>query len=186
MRKNFGAKAILYPMPVLIIGTYDENGVPNAMNAAWGGISEEDQISICVSENHKTTKNVLATRAFTVSIADEENTVAADYVGIASGNDTENKIERAGWHAEQSTAVNAPLFKELPLALECELISYEESECRLVGRIKNVCADERILGEDGKIDLTKFRPISYDPVHHTYRALGGVVGHAFSDGLKLK
>jgi len=185
MRKNFGAKAILYPMPVLIIGSYDENGVPDAMNAAWGGISEETQISICVSEDHKTTANILARKAFTVSIADAENTVAADYVGVVSGNQEPDKIAKAGWTAVKSGQVDAPLFEELPLALECRLVSYDAESCRLVGEIVNVCAEERIL-TDGKIDLTKFRPITYDPVNHDYLTLGEAVGKAFSDGLKLK
>ncbi len=186
MRKNFGAKAILYPMPVLIIGTYDENGNPNAMNAAWGGISEETQISICVDNSHKTAKNVVKTGAFTVSVADAENVVACDYVGIVSGNKEPDKIEKTGWHVTKSEFVNAPLFDELPMALECKLISYDEETCRLVGGIINVCADERILDENGKIDLTKFSPITYDPINHTYRKIGDVVGKAFSDGLKLK
>ena len=186
MRKNFGAKAILYPMPVLIIGTYDENGKPNAMNAAWGGISEETQISICVDDGHKTAKNVVKTGAFTVSIADAENVVACDYVGIVSGNKETNKIEKAGWHVTKSESVDAPLFEELPMALECKLISYDKETCRLVGEIVNVCADERILDENDKIDLNKFSPITYDPVHHIYRKIGDVVGKAFSDGMKLK
>lgn len=186
MRKHFGAKPILYPMPVLILGTYDENGVPNAMNAAWGGISEENQISICISAEHKTTKNILARGAFTVSVADAANVTAADYVGIVSGNTVTDKVARAGWHAVASETVDAPLFEELPLALECKLIGYEEASCRLVGEIVNVCADERILGEDGKVDLTKFQPITYDPVHHTYRTLGEAVGWAFRDGKQLE
>lgn len=186
MRKNFGAKPILYPMPVLLIGSYDENGVPDVMNAAWGGMSEENEISICVSEDHKTTSNVIKRGAFTVSVADAENTVAADYVGIISANDLPDKVKRTGWHATKSEFVDAPLFDELPMALECRLKSYDSETCRMVGEIVNVCADERILGEDGKIDLTKFRPITYDPVHHTYRVLGEVVGRAFCDGKKLK
>jgi len=186
MRKNFGAKAMLYPMPVLIIGSYDENGTPDAMNAAWGGISEETQISICVSEDHKTTKNILARGAFTVSVADAEHVVACDYVGVVSGNKEPDKIKKTGWTVLKSEFVDAPLFEELPMALECKLISYDEESCRLVGEIINVCADERILNAEGKIDLEKFSPITYDPVHHTYRKLGEVVGQAFSDGLKLK
>lgn len=185
MRKDFGAKAILYPMPVLIIGSYDEEETPDAMNAAWGGISEETQISICVSEDHKTTANILARKAFTVSIADAENVVAADYVGVVSGNKEPDKIKKAGWTAVKSGNVDAPLFEELPLALECRLVSYDEESCRLVGEIVNVCADERIL-TDGKVDLSKFRPITYDPVNHDYLTLGEKVGKAFSDGLKLK
>ena len=186
MRRNFGAKAYLYPMPVLIIGTYDENGKPNAMNAAWGGISEETQISICVSEDHKTTENFLKRKAFTVSIADVENMIAADYVGIVSGNNEPDKIAKAGWTAEKSEFVDAPLFKELPMALECKLISYDENSCSLVGEIVNVNADESILTPDGKVDLEKFHPITYDPVNHTYRVVGEVCGKAFSDGRKLK
>ncbi len=185
MRKNFGAKAILYPMPVLIIGTYDENGTPNAMNAAWGGISEETEISICVDDGHKTAENVVKAGAFTVSIADKNNIIAADYVGIVSGNKQEDKIAKCSWTAEKSDFVNAPLFKELPMALECRLISYDKDTCKLVGEIVNVSADESILGSDGKISLDKFSPITYDPVGHTYRTIGEVVGNAFSDGKKL-
>lgn len=186
MRKNFGKKPWLYPMPVLIIGSYDEAGTPNAMNAAWGGISEENEISICVSEDHKTTKNILARGAFTVSVADAANVVAADYVGIASGNSVADKVARAGWHAEKSAFVDAPVFAELPMALECKLISYDEKTCRLLGEIVNVSADEQVLTSEGRIDPDRLRPITYDPVGHTYRVLGEVVGKAFSDGRKIK
>ena len=186
MRKNLGAKAILYPMPVLIIGTYDENGKPNAMNAAWGGISEETEISICVDDSHKTAENVVKAGAFTVSVADKSNVIAADYVGIVSGNKEEDKIAKCGWTAVKSEFVNAPIFEELPFALECKLISYDKETCRLVGEIVNISVDESILGEDGKISLDKFFPITYDPVGHTYRTLGEVVGKAFSDGKSLK
>lgn len=186
MRKNLGAKAILYPMPVLIIGTYDENGKANAMNAAWGGISEETEISICVDDSHKTADNVVKAGAFTVSVADKKNVVAADYVGIVSGNDDEDKIQKCGWTAVKSESVNAPLFEELPFTLECKLKSYDKDTCRLVGEIVNISIDESILGENGKIDLSKFEPITYDPVGHTYRTLGDIVGKAFSDGRKLK
>lgn len=186
MRKNFGAKAILYPMPVLIIGTYDENGKPNAMNAAWGGISEETQISICVDDTHKTAENVVKTGAFTVSVADVENIATCDYVGIVSGNDEPNKLDKTAWHISRSEFVNAPLFAELPLTLECKLISYDKESCRLVGEIVNVCADEKILDESGAIDLNKFSPITYDPVQHTYRRIGDVVGQAFYVGTEIK
>lgn len=185
MKKDLGAKPILYPMPVLIIGTYDENGAPNAMNAAWGGISEEKEISICVSENHKTTFNVLKTKAFTVSPADAKNVLAADYVGIVSGNKCADKIAKAGWTAVKSEKVNAPLFSELPLALECKMISYDPETCRLVGKIVNVCADDSIL-TDGKIDLSLFDPICYDPSGYGYYTLGKKVGNAFADGKQLQ
>lgn len=176
---------MLYPMPVLIIGTYDENGVPDAMNAAWGGISDSTQISICVSAGHKTTKNILARGAFTVSPADAANVVAADFVGIVSANNDPDKMKKSGWTAVKSEKVDAPVFEQLPMTLECKLVSYDEESCRLVGEIINVSADENIL-TDGKIDLFKFRPITFDPANNDYVALGEKVGKAFSDGAMLK
>jgi flavin reductase (DIM6/NTAB) family NADH-FMN oxidoreductase RutF len=172
-------------MPVLIIAAYDEAGVPNAMNAAWGGMFTDEHIGICISQGHKTTKNILATRAFTVSMATAEQVVACDYVGIVSGNRERDKVAKAGFTTERSEVVNAPIIKELPMTLECEMVSYDEENCHLVGRIVNVSADESIL-TDGKIDYAKLRPITYDPVNHHYVELGAKVGNAFSDGKKLK
>ena len=186
MRKNFGAKPLLYPQPVFIIASYDENGVPNAMNAAWGGISEEKEITICVSADHKTMKNILARGAFTVSMADADHVVECDYVGLVSGSKVPDKVERAGFHTVKSEFVDAPIIEELPMAVECRMISYDEESCRLVGEIVNVCADERVLGENGKVDPAKLRPITFDPMNHAYLVLGEKVGNAFSDGLKLK
>ena len=186
MRKNFGAKPMCYPMPVSIIGTYNADGTPNAMNAAWGGISEEQEISICVSEDHKTTENILARKAFTVSMATEQYVAACDYVGIVSGSKVPDKFQRAGFHATKSDFVDAPLIDELPMALECELISYDPESCRLVGRIVNVSADESVLGDNGKVDVTKLRPITYDSMNHDYLVLGAKVGNAFHDGAVLK
>lgn len=186
MRKNFGVKTFLYPQPVLMIATYDENGVPNVMNAAWGGISEGNEISMCIDAEHKTAANAVLRKAFTVSMADVAHLVACDYVGCVSGNKVLDKFERAGFHAVKSEFVDAPLVEELPLALECKLISYDEETCRMVGEIVNVCADERILDENGKIDPDKLQPITFDPVHNAYRVLGGKVGNAFRDGLQLK
>ena len=186
MRKNFGAKPICYPMPVYIIGTYGADGTPNAMNAAWGGISEEEEITICVDSGHKTAENILNRKAFTVSMATAETMAACDYVGIVSGTKVPDKFARAGFHAAKSVFVDAPLIEELPMALECELISYDPESCRLVGRIVNVCADESVLGENGKVDVQKLRPITYDPMNHQYLVLGEKVGQAFHDGLTLK
>lgn len=185
MRKNFGSKSWLYPMPVLIIAAYDQAGVPNAMNAAWGGMFTDEHIGICISQGHKTTKNILATKAFTVSMATAEQVVACDYVGIVSGNRERDKVAKAGFTTERSEVVNAPIIKELPMTLECEMVSYDEESCHLVGRIVNVSADESIL-TDGKIDYAKLRPITYDPVNHHYVELGAKAGNAFSDGKKLK
>lgn len=186
MRKNFGAKALMYPMPVLIIATYGEDGTPDAMNAAWGGIADTSRISICLSSEHKTVKNILARKAFTVSMADAGHVVQADYVGIVSANKVPDKLEKAGFHTTKSEFVDAPLIDELPMALECKLISYDEKTDLLIGEIVNVCADERILSDDGKIDPFKLNPITFDPAGNAYLKLGEKVGDAFKDGLKLK
>ncbi len=150
-RVDFGAKPFVYPMPVLIIGTYDENGVPDAMNAAWGCITDMNEISISMS-NHKTTENLEKTGAFTVSFATEDTVVACDYVGVESANKVPDKFAKAGFHAIKS---------------------------------ENVNAEESIL-TDGKIDPSKLKPITYDPVNNKYIALGAIVGNAFSDGVQLK
>ena len=186
MRKNFGAKPILYPQPVFIIATYNPDGTPNAMNAAWGGISEENEITMCIGADHKTTANVLARKAFTVSMGTVDTVVACDYLGIASGNETPDKIARCGLSTFKSDFVDAPLIDELPMALECEVISYDPETCRLVGRIVNVCADESVLGDNGKVDVRKLQPITYDPVNHQYLVLGESVGRAFQSGTALK
>ena len=186
MRKNFGAKPMVYPMPVFIIAAYDENGVPNAMNAAWGGISEDQEVSVCISAGHKTTKNILASKAFTISMADAGHVAQCDYVGVVSGNKVPDKMEKAGFHTTKSEFVNAPLIDELSMAVECRLVSYDPESCRLVGEIVNVCADESVLGENGKVDPAKLRPITFDPMNNAYLVLGERVGSAFSDGLKLK
>ena len=175
-----------YPMPVFIIGTYNADSTPNAMNAAWGGISEETEITICVDNTHKTAENLLARRAFTVSMATARMMAACDYVGIVSGNTEPDKFAKAGFHATQSPFVDAPLIDELPMALECEVISYDEETCRLVGRIVNVCADCSVLDENGKVDAAKLQPITYDPMNHHYMVLGEKVGQAFHDGMVLK
>lgn len=181
-RVDFGANPFLYSRPVLIIGTYDENGVPNAMNAAWGAITDYKEITISLGE-HKTTANFAVTGEFTVSIATEDTVVACDYVGIESALDVPDKFARAGFHATKSKFVNAPLIDELPMALECKVKSYEDDI--LVGEIVNVNADESVL-TNGKIDPQKLKPITFDPVNNAYIALGKVVGKAFDDGMELK
>lgn len=180
-RVDLGAKPLMLPMPVLIIGTYDKDGVPNAMNAAWGMVSDFKEVSISLAE-HKTTENFAVTGAFTVSMATEDTVIGCDYVGIVSANDVPDKFEKAGFHATKSAHVNAPLIDELPMALECKVKSFEDGI--LIGEIVNVAVDEAVL-TDGRVDLKKLKPIAYDPTNHHYVAMGEVVGKAFEDGKKV-
>lgn len=186
MRKNFGTKTWMYPMPVLIVAAYDQNGEVNAMNAAWGGISRADQIGITINHGHKTTKNIIKSQAFTVSIANAENYVACDYLGVVSGTYEPEKMKRSGFHTTRSEFVNAPIIEELPMTIECRVVSYDENIDRLVGEIVNISADESILDEEGMIDPNKLDPITFDSIHGVYRKLGEVVGKAFEAGNALK
>ena len=179
-------KPYTYPQPVFIIAAYGEDGMPDAMNAAWGGISDDTQLSMCLSPGHKTVKNILARGAFTVSMADVAHVTACDYVGVESANKVPDKFARAGFHAVKAEFVDAPLIEELPMTVECRLVSYDPESCRMVGEIVNVSADERILDEDGKIDPSKLEPIVFDPVNNAYLKVGEKVGNAFRDGLSLK
>ena len=185
MRKNFGKNTWVYPMPVLIVGTYDENGVPNAMNAAWGGVYDTDQIMLCLSHDHKTTENIKKNKEFTVSFATANTVAACDYVGIVSANDVPDKFARAGFTAERAESVNAPVIKELPMTLECRLVKFNEDGI-CIGDIVNISADEKILDGEGRIDVKLLDPISYDGVTHAYLRLGEKVGQAFEDGEAIK
>ena len=187
MRKNFGPQTWMYPMPVLIIGTYDENSNPNAMNAAWGGIYDYNQIMICLS-SHKTTDNIRKNKAFTISFATVETVAASDYVGIVSQNKEPNKIAKAGLKYEKAEHVNAPIFTDYPLTLECEvvdIINEGEGGGNVIGKIVNVSADVSVL-TNGKVDYQKLHIITFDPITNKYVALGDAVADAFKEGLKLK
>ena len=172
-------------MPVLIVAAWGKDGVANAMNAAWGGISEECEISICMGADHKTTENLLERGAFTVSMATADHIAECDYIGIVSGNDVPDKLARCGFHAEAAECVDAPVIRELPMALECRLKSYDPESCRLVGEIVNISAEEGVL-TDGRIDPAKLRPITYDGFSNGYYVLGEKVGQAFADGERIK
>ncbi|MBR1689063.1 MAG: flavin reductase family protein [Prevotella sp.] len=190
MRKELGTKGVVVtPLPVLIIGTYDENGKPDAMNVAWGGQCSEKHIALNIGHVRKTRDNIELKHEFTVSFATRQTVVAADYVGIISGLKDGEKIAKAGWTATKAPNVDAPLFDELPLALECRLTRIEETpegEIRIVGEVVNVSADERILNERGKIDLGLLQPIMFDSAALAYRVVGEPVGNAFKDGMQLK
>lgn len=185
MRKNFGAKTWLYPMPVLIVSAYDKKGVPCCMNAAWGGVYDTNLLMVCLADDHKTTKNILESGAFCVNIADAKHVLQADYVGIVSGNTVSDKMEKAGLTSVRSQYVNAPVIENFPMTVECKLLKFNEDGI-CIGEIVNVSADERVLGDDGMIEPAKLEAITYDPVRHGYYKLGEKVGDAFSDGKKLK
>ena len=182
MRKDLGNKMNFLPLPVLMIGTYDENGNANVMNAAWGGIYDYGKIYISLSK-HKTTDNLELKKAFTVSFAAKETSVISDYFGVVSGNN-EDKIKKAGVHVIKSNFVDAPIIEEYPLTLECTVESFEDGN--LIGNVINCSIDEKYLDENGKIDVDKMEIIAFDMVSNTYRVLGDVVGKAFEDGMKLK
>ena len=181
--KSLGVKTFIYPQPVLILGTFDKDGNPNAMNAAWGGMYDYDKVFVSLS-NHKTTDNFKVNKCFTLGIGDVKNVIPCDYVGIVSGKKEPDKVKKAGWTFTKSEKINAPIFNELPITLECTIDSFEDGI--LIGKIVDVLAKEEILGSDNLPDLSKFTPICYDPSHHGYYAIGNKVGQAFSDGKKIK
>lgn len=185
MRKNFGAKPYAYPQAVFIIASYDENNVPDAMNAAWGSMCDMKGIAMYLSHGHKTVKNILNKKAFTVSMATEDYIIPSDYVGIVSGNKVANKLEKSGFHTVKSDFVDAPVITELPLTLECKLTSYDPDTELLTGEIVNVSAEDTILDENGMIDPQKLKPIIFDAANSTYLGIGKTVGKAFEDGKKL-
>ena len=185
MKKNFGVKNWMFPMPVLMIGTYNEDGTPNMMNAAWGGITLEDQITICIDTSHRTWANIAARKAFTVAFGTADTAASCDYLGLVSGNAVADKVAKSGFTAVKSEFVDAPVMTELPLALECELVSMNEENCNVVGRIVNCAVEESAL-TDGKPDAAKMRPICFDACQHVYRLMGEEVAKAFSCGMALK
>ena len=186
--KSFGSKPWILPQPVLIIGTYDKEGKANAMNAAWGGQWDMHEIIISLG-SHQTTDNLAVNPEFTVAFATADTLVAADYVGIVSGRNTPDKMERTGWTIEKAPNVNAPVFREFPMTLECRVkqkLNESETGCFLIAEIVNILCDEPYLGEDGNPDIESMGIITYNPVRHTYIRLGKTAGKAFSDGKQLK
>ncbi len=185
-RKDFGAKPLSYPQPVWIISTYDENGNVDAMNAAWTGISDYEEIFMCLSSGHKTVKNILKTKEFVVSMAQADCVANCDFVGIVSANNDKDKMKKSGFSFSKAKNVNAPYINELSVALECKLKSYDPSTGHLFAQVVNVSVDESVLDEHGKVDVKKVRPITFDPFNNKYIELGEVAGDAFKIGSKLK
>lgn len=187
MRKNLGKQPAVFPMPVLMVAAYDENGTVNVMNAAWGMICGMDKIALFIDEDHKTTKNILTTKAFTVSLADKEHMAAADFFGIATGNKMPDKFEKSGCHAEKSVHVNAPVITEFPVALECKLAEIVETESlyAVVGEIVNVSADEKVIDDNGKVDPLKLNALIFDQFQSGYYVAAEKVGQAWNAGKEM-
>ena len=188
MKKSVNITEGIFPMPVLMVATYDENGVVDVMNAAWGTMQERDHVALNLTESHKTVKNIKVRKAFTVSIADAKHVVEADYFGVVSGNGNPDKFAKSGLTASKSEHVDAPVINEFPICLECEFVEYQNNEygVGVIGKVVNVIADEEVLRADGKVDISKVDAIAFDSYTHGYYRVSERVGEAFSDGLKLK
>ena len=184
MKKNLGIIPAIYPMPVLMVAAYDEEGRVNVMNAAWGMICGMDKIALFIDEDHKTTQNILKTKAFTVSVADKDHMDVADFFGIATGNKMADKFERTGYHAVKSEFVDAPVIEEFPLVMECELaeIVNTENMYAVVGTILNTAAEESVLSENGKVDPAKLNALIFDQFQSGYYVSGEQVGKAWNAG----
>ncbi len=187
MLKDLGVKPYAFPMPVLMISTYNEDGSVDVMNMAWGGICAENMVALNIDEDHKTSQNIKRTGAFTLSIADVEHIEAADFFGIASGNKMKDKFERSGLHAVKSTRVNAPIVEEFPLTLECKVAECQNTVYgfRVLGEILNVLADEKVLDAKGKVDSAKLNAFIFDQFQSGYYAIGEKVGQAWHTGATL-
>lgn len=185
MRQSLPANEHLYPMPVLVVGTYDENGTPDAMVAAWGSVGDTKELFLCIDPSHKSSSNLQKTKAITVSPAPASRLKECDYLGLYSANNVTGKLDKVGFHVKKSEKVNAPIIAELPYTFECEVISYDNKVGHLFAKIINVSCDESIL-TNGKVDVKKLDPITFDPVNHQYIKLGEVAGKAFSDGKSIQ
>lgn len=187
MKKDLGVLQAVYPMPVLMVAAYDENGKVNVMNVAWGQICDEDKIILFIGEGKKTWLNIKASKAFTVAPADEAHMDVADFFGIASGNKMDDKFERTGYHAVKSDKVNAPIIEEFPLVMECELLEFLHTDHvdGIVGKIVNVKAEEAVLSENGKVEPERLRALTFDTFRSGYYVTGEKVGKAWNAGAGL-
>ena len=187
MRKNIKTTEAIFPMPVLMIATYNEDGSVDVMNAAWGMMLERDEVVLNLTETHKTVQNIKVRKSFTVSIADANHVVQADYFGVVSGNNDPDKFAKSGMTATKSENVDAPIINEFPICMECEFIEYQDGKygCGVVGKIVNVTADESVMNGEN-VDISLLNAIAFDPYTHGYYKVTERVGEAFKDGLKLK
>ena len=183
MRKNIKTTEAIFPMPVLMIATFNEDGSVNVMNAAWGMMLERDEVVLNLTETHKTVKNIKERKAFTVSMADARHVKEADFFGVETGNRVQNKLQESGLTFTKSTNVDAPIINEFPICMECEF--ERMSDCGVVGKVINVSADESVLNGDS-VSVEALQAIAFDPYTHGYYKIGERVGNAFQDGLKLR
>lgn len=187
MAKNFGVKPYLFPMPTYMIGTYNEDETVDVMMMAWGGICAEDMVALNLEEEHKTVANLKARKAFTLAVPGTDTLKESDFLGIASANKMADKFERTGLHAVKSDKVDAPVITEYPLTLECEVVEMQSQPygLRVLGRIVNVMADEKVLDSTGKIDAGKLQAFIFDQMRNGYYAVGEKVGQAWRSGVEL-
>ncbi len=187
MKKNIKTTEAIFPMPVLMIATYNDDGSVDVMNAAWGMMLERDYVVLNLMESHKTVQNIKKRKAFTVSIADAGHVVEADYFGVVSANNIKNKFEKSGLSVTKSKLVDAPIINEFPICIECEFVEYQGDQygCGVIGKVVNVSAEEKVMDGD-KINISKVDAIAFDPYTHGYYRVTERVGNAFKDGLKLK
>ncbi len=187
MTKDFGAKPYLFPMPTYMIGTYNEDDTVDVMMMAWGGICAEDMVALNLEAEHKTVANLKARNAFTLAVPGTDTLAASDFLGIASANKMADKFARTGLHAVRSQRVDAPVITEYPLTLECEVVEMQDQPygLRVLGRILNVMADEKVLDEAGKIDAGKLQAFAFDQMRNGYYAVGDKIGQAWHSGAGL-
>ncbi len=187
MTKNFGVKPYLFPMPTYMIGTYNEDDTVDVMMMAWGGICAEDMVALNLEEDHKTVANLKARKAFTLAVPGVDTLRESDFFGIASGNKMADKFARSGLHAVKSERVDAPVVTEYPLTLECEVVEMQDQPygLRVLGRIVNVLADEKVLDEAGRIDAGKLQAFAFDQMQNGYYAIGEKIGQAWNSGADL-
>jgi len=189
MKTSLGARTLLYPAPALMVGTYDKVGKPNVMAAAWTGIccSKPPCVAVALRKATYSYGNLVARKAFTLSIPSHDLVAEVDYFGMASGRD-EDKFAATGLTPVRGEFVDAPYVSECPVVLECRLAQTLELglHTQFVGEILDVKADESVLGADGVPDMAKVRPVVFAPESRSYYRLGEYVGKAFSIGKKLR
>ena len=184
MAKAFGVKPYLFPMPTYMIGTYNEDGTVDVMMMAWGGICAEDMVALNLEADHKTVANLRTRKAFTLAVPGTDTLRESDFFGIASSNKMADKFARSGLHAVKSTRVDAPIITEYPLTLECEVVEMQDQPygLRVLGKIVNVLADEKVLDDAGKIDAWKLHAFAFDQMQNGYYAIGEKAGKAWHSG----